>query len=98
MFIPDPGSDFFPSRILDLGSQIRIKTQKNGFKALGNMIRVVHPGSGSLLFTHLGSRSQKGTGSWIRIRNTAHKNGLNLESEIQDPESEILDLESEIRD
>jgi hypothetical protein len=25
------------------------------------MVRVVHPGSGSLLFTHLGSRSQKGT-------------------------------------
>jgi hypothetical protein len=38
-----PGSDFFPSRI-------RIKdfkyfTPKNGSQALGNVIRVVHPGS-----------------------------------------------------
>ncbi len=40
------------------------------------MIRVVHPGSWIriLLFTHLGSRGQKGTGSQIRIRNT----GINV--------------------
>jgi hypothetical protein len=54
MFIPDPGSRFFPSRIPDPnrfhpGSRIRIKefkhfNQKNSFQALGNMIRVVHPG------------------------------------------------------
>ncbi len=59
MFIPDPiffhpGSELFPSRI-------RIKeiifNPKNGFSALGNMIRVVHPGSGSWLFTHLWSGS-----------------------------------------
>ncbi len=32
------------------------------------MIRVVHPGSGSWLFTHPGSRGQKGNGSRIWIR------------------------------
>ncbi len=41
------------------------------------MIRVVHPGSGSririLIFTHPGSRGQKGTESRIRIRNTGNK-------------------------
>jgi hypothetical protein len=42
-----PGSEFFHP-----GSWIRIKefkyfNPKNGFYALGNMIRVVHPGSGS---------------------------------------------------
>jgi hypothetical protein len=31
----------------------------------------VRPGSGSCFFTHPGSRGQKGTGSRIRIRNTA---------------------------
>jgi hypothetical protein len=34
------------------------------------MFQVVYPGSGSKFFTHPGSRSQKGTGSRIRIRNT----------------------------
>jgi hypothetical protein len=37
------------------------------------MIRVVHPGSGILIFTHPGSRGQKCTGSVIRIRNTVQK-------------------------
>jgi hypothetical protein len=36
------------------------------------MFRVVHPGSGSLLFTHPGSSGQKGTGFRIRIRNTGY--------------------------
>ncbi len=60
--IPDPGS---------ATNNLSILTQKNGFKAPGNMIRVVHPGS--LLFTHPGSRIQgsKSNGSWIPIRNTA---------------------------
>ncbi len=35
------------------------------------MIRVVHPGSRMLTFSHPGSRGQKGTQSRIRIRNTA---------------------------
>ncbi len=70
-FNSDPGSEFFHP-----GSRIRIKefkyfNSKNCFYALGNMIRVVHPGSGSRYFTHPGSKGQKGTGSRIRIRNTA---------------------------
>jgi hypothetical protein len=77
MFIPDPGFECFPSRIPDPiffhpGSRIRIKylgilIQKIGFYALGNMTRVVHHGS----FPDPGSRGQKGTGSRIRIRNSA---------------------------
>jgi hypothetical protein len=56
MFNPDPGSEFFPSQISeipdpnfsipDLGfasKNLRILTPKN----LENMVRVVHPGSGS---------------------------------------------------
>ncbi len=58
--IPDPNV-FHPR------SRIRIKnlsilTQKNGLQALGNMIRVAHPGSGSWFFTHLGSRWVKKAG------------------------------------
>jgi hypothetical protein len=52
MFIPDPGSDFFPSRIPgpnffppgSASKNLSILTPKNGFKALGNIIRVVHSG------------------------------------------------------
>jgi hypothetical protein len=58
------GFEFFPSRI-------RIKEFKdfnprNCFKALGNMIRGVHPGSG--FFTHTGSR----------IRNTAFQPDVHI--------------------
>ncbi len=49
---------------------------KNCFQALGNMIRVVHPGSGSWFFTHPGSRGQKCTESRIRIRNTDFNQGF----------------------
>ncbi len=67
--IPDPGSEFLPSRI-------HIKEFKyfspNSLAqiALENMIQVVHPGSGSWFFTHPGSRGQKlkGTGSRILLR------------------------------
>ncbi len=48
-WIPDPGYKFFPSRILDPGSASKdfsILTNKNGFSAPRNMIRVFHPGSG----------------------------------------------------
>jgi hypothetical protein len=58
MFIPDPGTDFFPSRIPDPnclhpGSRILIKEfkyfnpqkSKKWFLSSKNMIRVVHPGS-----------------------------------------------------
>ncbi len=71
MFIPGP--NFFHP-----GYRIRIKTfkycdPKNVYQALGNMIRVVHPGSESRFFTHPGSSGQKGNGSLIRIRNTDAK-------------------------
>ncbi len=52
-WIPDPGSEFFPSRILDPGCALKnssILTKKNGFSALRNMIRVLHPGSGSRIW------------------------------------------------
>jgi hypothetical protein len=59
MFIPDPGSDFFHPgsrfRIFSIpnpgsaSKRLSILTQKNGFHALGNMIWVVHSGSGTLV-------------------------------------------------
>jgi hypothetical protein len=97
MFIPDPGSDFFPSRIPDPnclhpGSRIRIKEfmyinpkkPKKWFLSS----RKYDPGCSSLIrmltfypswirdpgvkkAPDPESRGQKGTGSWIRIRNTA---------------------------
>ncbi len=68
MFIPDPGYEFFPSRIPDpkfFLSRIPGSASKNFFNpkiyflALRNTIRVVHPGSGSWFFTHPGSRGSK---------------------------------------
>ncbi len=73
MFIPDPNF-FLP------GSASNSLTQKFGLWTLGNMIRVVHTGSGSCFFTHPGSRGQKGNGSRIRIRNTAFFNNLRCEA------------------
>jgi hypothetical protein len=52
-WIPDPGSEFFPSWILDPGCALKnssILTKKNGFLAHRNMIRVLHPGSGSRIW------------------------------------------------
>ncbi len=55
-------------------SQIRIRTKvfltKILFLSFQKKIRDVHPGSGSWFFPHPGSRSHKGTGPRIRIRNT----------------------------
>ncbi len=80
MLIPDPGSDFFPSRIRTVSipdpwsssKEFRYfnppkKQKKNGFEAQKNMIRVVHPGSGCWLspIPDPGSRGQKGTQSRI---------------------------------
>ncbi len=48
--IPDPGS---------ASNNLSILTNKIVFWTLGNMIRVVHPGSGSCFFTHLGSQIQR---------------------------------------
>ncbi len=71
------------------GSRIRIKV----FKYFNqNMIRVVHPASGSWLFTHPGSRGHKGTGSRIRISNTKFFNaskGYFLKANIKEGEVEI---------
>ncbi len=81
MFIPDP--NFFQSWIPDpnffrpvpgsASKNLNILTQKKWFQALPNMIRAVHPGSGSWFLTHpgSGSRGQKGTGSRIRLCNIA---------------------------
>jgi hypothetical protein len=58
--IPDP--IFFPSRI-SASNSLSILTPKIGFEAYGNMIRVVHPVSGSRIrirfFTHPGSRGRR---------------------------------------
>ncbi len=69
-----PGSEFFPSRnrIFSIPNLHQsILTLKNGFKAFGNMILVVHPGFRTWFFTHSGSRVKRPR---IRIRNT----GLNV--------------------
>ncbi len=93
-----PGSRIrlFPSRIPDPnclhpGSRILIKEfmyfnpkkQKNGFLALKNMIRVVHPGSRIRMLTFYPSRipdpgvkEAPNSGSRIRIRNTGNKGVL----------------------
>jgi hypothetical protein len=86
MFIPDPGSDFFPSRIPDPncshpGSQIRIKefkyfNPKKWFISyrkydLGCSSRIPDPDPDFLPIPDPGvKKGQKGTGSRIRIRNT----------------------------
>ncbi len=70
MFIPDPtffhpGSQISDPNCLHPGSaskNLSILTQKNGFSAIENMIRVVHPGSRIRMLTFYSSR--------IRIRNT----------------------------
>jgi hypothetical protein len=72
MFSPDPGSEVFHpgSRIPIQGQKdfypgsgtasrnVSIFNPKHSFKALGNIIRYVHPGSGSWFVTHLGFRIQ----------------------------------------
>ncbi len=79
MFIPDPGSDFFPSRIMDPnffhpGSRIRIKVCK--FKKMvlssrkydpgcSSRIRMTDPDPDFLPIPDPGSRGQKGTGTGI---------------------------------
>ncbi len=79
MFIPgarirsfstsDPGSKIFPDQDLH-------QTQaKNLF--LSSLNQDPDPESGTWFFTHPGSRAQKGTGSRIRICNTAgHSEGI----------------------
>jgi hypothetical protein len=62
-----PGPTFF---IPDPGSASKNFNPKKWFLSSRKYDRIVHPVSGSRLFTHPGSRGQKGTGSRIRIRNT----------------------------
>ncbi len=75
---PDPGSEFFPSRIRI--KEFKYLTPKSGFQALGNMNHISESSSRLLIrdpnfylsrIANPGSRSQKGTGSRIRICNTA---------------------------
>jgi hypothetical protein len=83
MFIPDPGSEFFPSRIRffsipDPGSASKnlsiysILNKKKWFSKLSEIwsgLFILDPDPYFLHIQDLGSRGQKGTGS--RIRNTA---------------------------
>ncbi len=86
MFIPDPTFFHHGSWIRTVSiphpgpasKNLSILTKKNGFYALENMIRVVHPGSGCWLSTHPGSRipgvkKAPDPGSRIQIRNTGKK-------------------------
>jgi hypothetical protein len=75
MFIPETGSEYFPSRIRI--KEFKYFNPKNGFQALGNMIRIVHPGSGFRIriLTLYPSRIpdpgvKKALGPGYRIRNT----------------------------
>jgi hypothetical protein len=45
MFVPDPGFEFFPSRIPDPHQRIQLVQPQNCFQALGYTIRASHPGS-----------------------------------------------------
>jgi hypothetical protein len=76
MSIPDPGSDFFPSRIPDPGSaskNLSILTPKKPKKWFlgsrkynpGCSSRIPDPDADFLPITDPGSRGQKGTGSRI---------------------------------
>ncbi len=77
--IPDPESDFFPSRIRifsipDPGSASKNLKQKQMFSKLYEIrsgLFIPDPVPYLLPISNPGSRGQKGTGSRIRIRNTA---------------------------
>ncbi len=58
---PEPGS---------ASKNLSIVSPKNCFQALGNIIRDVHPGSGSWFLTHPGSRIQRYKRHRIQIHNT----------------------------
>ncbi len=94
MFIPDPGSDFFPSRIPDPtffhpGSRIRIKEFKyfNPSKWFLSSKKYDLGCSSRILFflpiPDPGSRGQKGTGARIRIRNSVYNNTKYIEYHIK---------------
>ncbi len=75
--IPDSGSKFFPSRIRifpfrmpDPHQRISVFYPKNCFLSPGNMIRVVHPGSGSRgrKAKNPGSGSYLNTGQYLSLQ------------------------------
>ncbi len=80
--IPDPGSRIPDPNCLHPGSAsknlsiLTLKKNKQKKLFLSSRKYDVHPGSRirMLTFYHPGSRGQKGTGSRIRIRNTANWN------------------------
>ncbi len=53
-FLPDPVYEFFPSRILDPIKEFKYFNPKKWFLSSRKYDQVVHPGSGSWLFTHPG--------------------------------------------
>ncbi len=70
MFIPDPGSDFFPSgsRILKEFKYFnpqKIKKMVSKLLKIWSGLFIPDPGSGCWLSTHPGSQGQKGTQSRI---------------------------------
>jgi len=67
MFMPDPGSEFFPSRIPDPPQEFKYFNPKKWFPST----QKYYPGF--LPIPDPGSRGQKGIGSRIRMRNTADK-------------------------
>ncbi len=78
MFILDPRSEFFPSRIPDPHQRIKYFSPKNGFQTFGNMIRVVYPGSGYRIRIFYPSRIQGSkrhripdpdTQQWFKLNN-----------------------------
>ncbi len=86
---PDPGSDFFPSRIPDpnffypgsASKNLSILTPQKWFPNSrkydpGCSFRVPDPDPDFLSIPDSGSRGRKGTGSRIRIRNTASNRSL----------------------
>jgi hypothetical protein len=80
LFIPDPNFSYPGSRIRIRIKELKYFKRKNCLEALGNMIWDVLPGSGSRIripdpdLDFLPIKGLKGTGSRIRIRNTAQKN------------------------
>ncbi len=56
-WVPEPGSKRFPDPHPHQRIEVQYFNPKNCIWALGNMIRDVHPGSGSWFFTHPGAGS-----------------------------------------
>ncbi len=79
VFISDPGSDFFPSRIRMFSipdphqKNLSIFTPKmvSQLSEIWSGLFIPDPDPDFLHIPDPGSRGQKGTGSWIRIRNNA---------------------------